>query len=307
MVNWAQLLFNTLVTGSLYVLVALGLTMTYALLNYVNVSHAELITFGAYVGYTASDIAGLGLSWAFVTSFFFTGLIGVFSYLIVFRPLARRGGGFMVLCIASIGYGLVLRYAIQQAWGRKSLLYHVPFRGFNVGPIRMTWLWVSIATIAVVLVVLLHLMLTRTKLGKAMRATSNNPILARACGINTEKIMIVVWFLGSALAGIAGFFHGCETTVIPVLGWKMLIMGMAVVILGGIGSVYGTIAAAYLIGAAENLSLVPLGALNLSAEYKVIVGFAIIAIMLIFKPGGLAEIKMPKRAPKILPERKKLG
>lgn len=293
--NWAQLLLNSAITGSLYFLLTLGLTMTYDLLNFANVSHAELITFGAYIGYTVSDTLKLGFPWGVATSFFLTGLLGVFSYLVVFRPLARRGAGFIHLCIASVGYGLTLRFLMQQAWGGDVVLFKARFKGFDLGPLRMSWLGVTVLAMAVALFLSLHLMLTRTNLGKAMRATSNNLILARACGINTEWILLLVWFFGSALAGMGGVFKGSDAMVIPVLGWNLLIIVFATAILGGIGSFYGAFAAAYSMGLAENLSVAALGHLGLSTDYKGIVAFGILTAMLIFKPKGLAGIKLDRR------------
>jgi branched-subunit amino acid ABC-type transport system permease component len=290
--NWAQLLLNSAITGSLYFLLTLGLTMTYDLLNFANVSHAELITFGAYIGYAVSDTMKLGFPWAVAVSFILTGLLGVFSYLVVFRPLARRGADFIHMCIASVGYGLTLRFLMQQAWGRDIILFEARFKGFDLGPIRTSWLGVSIIALAAALFISLHLILTRTKLGKAMRATSNNPVLARACGIDTELILLLVWFLGSALAGIGGIFKGCDSMVIPVLGWNLLIMVFATAILGGIGSSYGAFVAAYSIGLAENLSVAALGRLGLSTDYKSLVAFGILTAMLIVKPSGLAGIRL---------------
>jgi branched-subunit amino acid ABC-type transport system permease component len=293
--NWAQLLLNSAITGSLYFLLTLGLTMTYDLLNFANVSHAELITFGAYIGYVVSDTLNLGFIWGVTASFFSSGLLGIISYMLVFRPLARRGADFIHLCIASVGYSLTLRFLMQQAWGQDIVLFESRFKAFTLGPIRLSWLGVSIMAMAIALFVSLHLILTRTKLGKAMRATSNNIVLAKASGINTEQVLLVVWFLGSALAGIGGVLKGCDTMVIPVLGWNLLIMVFATAILGGIGSFYGAFAAAYSIGLAENLSVATLGHLGLSTDYKGIVAFGILTAMLILKPTGLSGIKVFRR------------
>lgn len=291
MVNWEQILFNGLLTGSFYFLLTIGLTMTYKLLNFPNVAHAEFITFGAYIGYTISERLQLGFVGGIIASFLLTGLVGVLSYLIIFRTLAKRGGGSMDLCVASIGFGLAFRFIIQQIWGREVLLFEHRFLGFSLGAIRVTWLWILTIFVAVIFFISFHLILTKTKLGKAMRATSNNPVLARACGINTEKIIVLVWFIGSALAGIGGMLKACDTRITPELGWNLIIIVFAVAIFGGIGSFYGAIIASYIIGLVENLSLIPLATFMLSTEYKVIVAFMLLVIILIFKPRGLVELK----------------
>ncbi|MEM4165500.1 MAG: branched-chain amino acid ABC transporter permease [Nitrososphaerales archaeon] len=288
--NIAQILFNSLLTGSLYVLAAIGLTLTYGILKFPNVAHAEFITFGAYFAYTVADIWKLGFPAGAAAALVATGVLGVASQLFVFGPLIRKGASILHLTVASIGYGIVLRYAMQEVWGRKDLYFSAYYPGFDLGPIRVTPLWLSFIFLAVAVVAVFHFLLTRTKIGRAMRATSNNPALAQASGIDTKKVILLVWFLGSALAGLGGVMKASDTRITPVLGWDVLIMSFAAVIFGGVGSIYGTILAGYILGFVENLGVIGLVALGLSTEYRFLLGFLVLVCALIFAPQGIAGI-----------------
>lgn len=136
----------------------------------------------------------------------------------------------------------------------------------------------------------MHIFLTRTIIGKAIRASANNPELAMASGINIDKISVVVWVVGAALAGVGGLFRAADTRVVPIIGWEILLPAFAVVILGGIGSFYGAITACFILGLAENIGVVFLSAFNLSTDYRFAVAFIVLILTLIFKPTGLGGL-----------------
>jgi branched-subunit amino acid ABC-type transport system permease component len=136
----------------------------------------------------------------------------------------------------------------------------------------------------------MHILLTRTKLGKAIRASANNPELAMASGVNIEKIALVVWVVGAALAGVGGLFRAADTRLVPLIGWEILLPAFAVVILGGIGSFYGALIATYIIGLAENFGVVFLVMFKLSTDYKFAIAFIILILTLIFKPSGFGRL-----------------
>jgi branched-subunit amino acid ABC-type transport system permease component len=153
-----------------------------------------------------------------------------------------------------------------------------------------TGLWIYIIIAAVSMSAVMHTVLTRTKIGKAMRAASSNPELALASGIDVDKVALLGWSIGAALAGIGGLFRALDTRIVPMIGWEMLIPTFAATILGGIGSFYGALVAAYLIGLAENLGLVALSAVGLSTEYRPAIAFIILILTLILKPAGLGKL-----------------
>ncbi len=289
MINWEQVLFNSVVTGSLYLIASVGLTLTYGLSRFPNFAHAELMTFGAYMGYLVTQQLGVSYPVGIAVAFLASGVLGFLSYRGVFEPLSKRRATIIHLMVASIGLGFVVRHVIGQIWGWSPLSFRAVWSSFDVGPLRVTGLWLWIILAALVLAIVGHFMLTQTKLGKAIRATSFNPELALASGININRVTLTTWFLGAAFAGVAGLFKGSMTKLSPLLGWEIILPAFAVSILGGVGSFYGSIAAAFIIGLAENIGVVLLANLGISTEYRMAIAFIILIATLIFRPRGLAR------------------
>lgn len=290
MINWPQVLFNSCVTGSLYLIAATGFTLTYGLSRFPNFAHAEFMTFGAYIGYLVAVQLGLGFLLAFPFAFLASGVLGLLSYKGAFQPLLRHGRTSVIhLMIASIALGFIYRYSIGQVWGWSPKSLEVGWPAFNIGMIRVTGLWLGLILVALAMTGIMHLILTRTKMGKAIRGTSSNPDLALASGININKVTLITWFIGAALAGIAGLFYGADTKLSPMLGWEIVIAAACVSILGGIGSFYGALAAAFLVGLAENIGVVGLTSLGLSTEYRMAIAFLILILTLIFRPQGISR------------------
>lgn len=277
-INIAQVLFNSVVTGSL--------------LRFPNFAHAELVTVGAYAAYVVMLASNLNFPLALVAAFVASSLVAVASHLLAFKPLSKRGAGMIELMVASIGVGVFIRYVVQEIWGAAQRTYGIVRQIFDFGVVRATDVDLAMIGSAVAFVVILHLFLVKTKLGKAMRATSDNPSLAMASGINVDRILLIVWLIGGGVAGVAGAFYAAKTRLVPILGWEILLPIFAVVVLGGIGSFYGAIAAAYIMGLAENLGVVLLANLGLSTGYKPAIAFAILIAVLLLKPTGLAGLKV---------------
>lgn len=282
-----QLVINSVVTGSIYVLIAIGLTLVYRVLKFANFSHAELITFGAYMAYIVNVSLGMDLFYGGLAAFLLTGALGIATDRLVFKKLRKNGSNVISMMIASIGIGLVLRQSIQEKWGPNQLWYDIETRTFEIFGGSITEMQVYIILISIALILILHFMFTRTKLGKAMRGVSDNPQLAMASGIDTEKILLWVWFIGGGLAGIGGVFRGADTRLVPLLGWEIILSAFAVVILGGIGSFYGAIIAAYILGFAENFGVSILSDLYISTGYRPAIAFMILIIVLIVRPSGI--------------------
>ncbi|NJD77886.1 MAG: branched-chain amino acid ABC transporter permease [Candidatus Methanoperedens sp.] len=282
-----QIIINSVVTGSIYVMIAVGLTMIYRVLKFANFSHAELVTFGAYTAYIINVSLGLNLFYGLVVAFFLTGLLGIASDRLVFKKLRSKGSSVISMMIASIGIGLVVRQSIQEVWGPQIRWYEFESKTYELLGGSITMLHIYIIAISTAIIFLLHFLFTRTKLGKAMRGVSDNPQLAMASGIDTEKILLWVWFIGGGLAGIGGVLRGADTRLVPLLGWEVLLSAFAVVILGGIGSFYGAILAAYLLGFAENFGVVLLSELSISTGYRPAIAFIILILVLLLKPWGI--------------------
>ena len=290
MVNWGQVFLNSAITGSLYLIGAVGLTLTYGLSKFPNFAHAEFITLGAFFGYMVAEPLGLGLLPSLIASFIATGLVGLLCYRGIFQPLGKKGATIIHLMVASIALGLVLRYSIGSIWGWEPLYFKTAWPSFDIGPLRITSLWIWLIFVAVTLSIIMHLILVYTKIGKAIRATNSNPELALASGINIDRVVLLTWFIGAGLAAVAGIFRAANTQIWPMTGWDIILPMFAVAILGGIGNFYGSLGAAFIIGLAENLGVVALMALGLSTSYRIAIAFIILILTLIIRPEGLAML-----------------
>ena len=289
-VNWAQVLFNSGVTGSIYLLGAVGLSLTYGLSGFPNFAHAEFVTLGAFIGYAVADQLGLGLPAALIVAFLGVGIVGFLCYRGIFQPLAKRGATIIHLMVASIALGFILRHSIGAIWTGCPYYFAASWHSYHIGTVVVTGLQLWLIFTAIALAVIMHIVLTRTKIGKAIRATSSNPELALASGINIERVIWLTWFIGAGLAAVAGVFRAADTVVLTMTGWDIILPMFAVAILGGIGNYYGAIAAAFIIGLAENIGVAILIALGFPSEYRMAVAFLILIVTLIVKPQGLAML-----------------
>ncbi len=289
-VNWIQILLNSAVTGSLYLIGAVGLTVTYGLSGFPNFAHAEFLTLGAFIGFWIAEDIGAPLPVAFIVAFLITGIISVLCYRFIFQPLAKKGASTIHLMVASIALGFIIRYSIGAVWSWTPMYFSIKWPSYIVGSVRIAGQWSLLIVVALVLAFSMHLILIKTRIGKAIRASSSNPDLALASGINVGRIILITWFAGAGLAAVAGIFRAVNTQIWPLTGWDIILPIFAVVVLGGIGNYYGAIAAAFIIGLAENVGVVFLTSIGLSTEYRMAIAFIIIVITLIVKPQGLAML-----------------
>ena len=276
-----QLLVYGLVLGSIVALGAVGVTLTFGILGFANFAHGDLMTFGAYVALTVYTWLALPLWLAFVASIAATVLLAIVIDQTLFRRFRDRRP--IVLLISSFGVALILRSLVQIVFGPGTVLYSTKlqiaerFWGLRVKPDQ-----ILIVVLALVLVVALHLFLSRTKTGKAMRAMADNPNLAKLSGIDTERVVLWTWAIGGALAAVAGIMLGLNSRLQPEMGWFILLAIFAATIVGGIGKPYGAILGGYVIGICTEASV-----LVLPTEYSPVVPFAILVLMLIWRPTGL--------------------
>jgi len=290
-----QTLLNGVITGSIYFMVSIGLTLQYQLMKFPNLTHAELFTIGAFITYIFADIVGLGYWFSLPIGAVLTGGVAALIYLIVFKQLIKRGASLSHLIIAAAGMGILLRYALWEAAGRRSYFYSEFFTPYDIGSIRLSVLWIAIIIVAALTTLMLFLLFTKTMLGKAVRGLSSNPLLARVSGIDADKMTILVWFLSGVLAGLAGSLRAADTRLTPELGVEVLIPMFAVTVLGGIGSVSGAFMGAYILGLAESFGVVPLSSLGFPTEYKALTAFAALVITILILPTGLSSLLSKER------------
>ncbi len=290
----AQILVDGITSGAMIGLGAIGLTLTYGLLRFANFAHGEFATWGAYFALViagaigpAAPLGPLTFGWplllALAASMVLTALLAWALDALLFRRL-RRHGSAIVLVIASFGASLALRSALEFGFGPQPFYYSRDIAmTVRIAPhMRATWDQIVVLGLALALMLAMHLMMTRTPLGRAMRAVSENADLARLAGIDPARIVRVTWLLGGALAASAGVFLGVTVQLRPSMGFELLLPLFAAAILGGIGSVPGAMVGGLVIGIAEAAS-VPIA----GAEYRAAVAFVVMLVMLLLRPAGL--------------------
>jgi branched-subunit amino acid ABC-type transport system permease component len=268
---YAQLLLNGIIAGSIYALFAVGLTMVYGVFRFINFAHGELIAWGAYLTlfFTRSPFLW-PIYFAALPALLITALIGLAQDRFVFEPL--RHGNRITLLIASIGLSYFLRNAIRLFWGSDLQTYGLtPSRGIEFAGLSITSAQITMMAAAVLFLGTLYLILTRTMLGKSLRAVADNLILARIMGISIKRVSVILLAV--------------DTNLEPLMGLTNLIKAFAAVLLGGAGNVWGALLGGLIIGVAENLSVA-----FISPGYKDFISFALIILMLLFRPRGIFGI-----------------
>ena len=284
-----QLIANGLVTGSIIAIAAIGLSLVYGILKIVNFAHGEYLTFGAYMAFTINVTLGGPMVTAVLFAMAATALLGVVLEFILWRPMRARGAGVVGLFIVAIGLALVLRHVIFLVWGASPQKYDVDvFQVYDLGVIRLSLSQIIAVTIAFSAIVLVGLMLARTRLGKAMRAVSDNRELAAVAGIDIDRVIVYTWILGSALAGLGGVLLGLvQGAFTPNMGFAVLLPIFAAVVLGGVGSAYGALVGGIALGLVMEVSTWDTLAGGVESVYKPVVAFAVLIVTLLFRPQGV--------------------
>jgi branched-chain amino acid transport system permease protein len=300
-----ELVVNGLFLGSIIALGAIGLSLVYGILKFAHIAHGDFMTWGAYIAFfllgtlfprIGLEGAGFG-PFTFGPSLFLalplTVLALVATAIIldrtIYRRLRHRGIGTVVIAMASLGVAIGMRGLVQVIWGGGTEQYPRLSKPFYQLPfdVRIPPDGLFIIAVTVILVLALYLFLTRTKMGKAMRATSDNLELARVSGIDTERVIWWTWAIGATLAATAGVLLAVfQAQIYPIMGWRFLIPLFAAVILGGIGSPYGALAGALIIGVTSEISTQ-----WLNPSYKPAIAFGIMILALLFRPRGLFGVR----------------
>ena len=296
-----SLVVNGVFLGGIIALGAIGLSLVFGILNFANIAHGDYMITGAYVAFFFIDSflpvlgiesQGLGpftFGYPLLIALPFGAMAGALAAIsldsLIYRRLRQRGANAAVLAMTSLGLAIAIRGLVQIIWGTQVLHYPRESRQVFHLPldVRIPPDNIFIAVVAILLVVSVYLLLTRTKMGKAMRATADNPDLALVTGINTQRVIWATWAIGGGLAAIAGVLLAVsQAQLLPIMGWKFLIPLFAAVILGGIGNPYGALAGAFIIGVVSEVSTQ-----WINPSYKPAVAFAIMIVMLLFRPRGL--------------------
>ena len=284
-----QLVANGLVTGSVIAIAAVGVSLVYGILRLVNFAYGDFMAFGALAAYAFNGPLGVGMIPATLLGMLATAVLSLVLDVALWRPLRARRAGFMSLFLASIGLALVLRQVLLLAYGPQPQTYKVDqYKVYVIGSVRLSEPQLITIVGATVAIAAVGVVLSRSTVGRTMRALADDRALAAIAGIHVGRVITYTWIISGLLAGLAGVLAGLvQSSFDPNFGFQLLLPVFAAVVLGGIGSAYGALAGGLVLGLAMELSTWPslLGGVN--PVYKPVVAFAILAAALMVRPQGL--------------------
>jgi branched-chain amino acid transport system permease protein len=283
-----QLIINGLIAGAIYSLVASGFSLIYFTNKFIHFAHGATIAFSAYIMYFLFSVLGLNFWISIIFSIIFASLLGLTMNFLVYKQLRKRKASSIILLISSFATLIFLESLILIFFGAdvKTIGYLKITKGLEFLGAIITPLQIVIIAVSLILFVSLLFLMKRTKIGKAMRAVSDNKNVAEIVGISSERIYNWSFIIGSAIAGIAAILVGLEQNLEPMMGANLMIKGFTGAIIGGISSVPGAVLGSFILGFAENL-----GIWFLPSSYKDAIAFVILFIFLLFRARGLFGIK----------------
>ncbi len=275
---------NGLLFGVILALAALGLNLIFGTTGLTNFAHGELVTFGALATYVFNAHAHLPVLLAIPCAVILSGVFGWAQDKGFWAPLRRRGTGLIAMMIVSIGMSIFLRYTYQYFFGGGTFSYnqYVTQDAWSLGPVEMQPKNVIAMLVGLGVLAAVSVALATTRLGKATRAVSDNPALAASSGINVNRVITVVWITGTALAGLSGALLGVRQQVDFQMGFLVLLLVFAAVTLGGLGTTWGAMIGAIIVGL-----FIELSTLFVPSELKNVGALAILILVLLVRPQGI--------------------
>lgn len=286
-----QLMANGIIAGSIYALIAIGFTIIYRTAKFFHFAHGAVFAAGAYLAYTFFILFDINPIISFFLAIALLVLLGTAINWLVYFPLRKNNAPNLVYLIASFGVFIFLQNLIQLIFGAQILTLRTgPIKeGHHILGAVISDIQILIIVSSLVLFFLTWLFIQKSKLGNAIRAVSDDSIGARVVGINSEKVILTAFAIGSALAGVAGILISLETNIEPTMGFNAILKGIIASIIGGIGSIPGALFGGLFLGLAENL-----GIWKIQAGWKDAIAFAILIIFLLLRPSGIMGIKTKK-------------
>ena len=279
-----QQLVNGLTLGSVYAVIAIGYTLVFGVLNIVNMAHGGIIMMGAYIGLLLVTMAGWGLFPALIVVMVGGAILGYLLEVLALRPLRGKKATHLAPLICTIGVSIFLESAALLVFGPQTRAFPTDYNQLmDLGLFKISQIQIISMGTAIVLMVLLILLLNKTRIGKAVRATAENIETASLLGIHTRRIITFTVMLASALGAVAGVLIALSFNALePTMGTSMGFKGVAVLIMGGLGNVGGAMAGGFILGVAEVFS-VAYGA----SSFRDAVAFGLIILILFIRPQGL--------------------
>jgi branched-chain amino acid transport system permease protein len=269
--------------GLLIAMCAVGLSLIFGTTGLTNFAHGELVTLGAVVAFFINS-HGVPLIAAALIAIVVGGLVGAANELGLWRPLRRRGTGLVAALVVSIGLSLAARYLIQTFYGGRSNAYidYQSQLARNYGVFTLTDRDLYSIIISVIVLIGVAVMLQRTRIGKAMRAVADNRDLAASSGIDVNRVILVVWVMGGALAALGGVLLGLSDQVQWDMGFRLLLLMFAGVTLGGLGTAYGALVGSLIVGV-----FVQMSTLVIPDDVKYVGGLLLLIVILVIRPQGI--------------------
>ncbi len=280
-----QQAINALTLGSLYALIAIGLAITFSILDVVNFAQGSLVMWGAYLGVVFAVGLGLGFWAPMLGSMFLVGLIGIALERTSLQPLRLRNAPPIAALLATLGAATILDHLILIVFGPETRAFPTPFpvRMVEVGGAQISTLELTITGIAFLLLFGLQAMLRRTRLGLAMRAIAQDGRVAGLMGIDTDRVVALAFGVGAAVGGVGGVLTGIYYNSVDIsMGYSAGLKGFSAMVIGGMGSLPGAILGGFVLGAAETAATAVFW-----SGYRDIVAFGLLILVLIVRPSGL--------------------
>jgi len=281
-----QQIANLLFIGSVYSLFALGYTLIFGVLDILNLAHSAIFMVGAFVALVLVVNLGLNIVLAFVLAMAATGVAGIILNAVAFAPLRARGASNLAPMISSLGVAIILQTVALGIFGGhvyrfpQGTLPNIPL---TIGEVHVDALQIAIFLIAIVLMAALQFMMRATRLGKSIRAVAENQRAAKLLGINVERVIAITFAISSALGGAAGVLVGLSLNAIaPDMGQNIELKGLAVIIVGGMGSIPGALIAGFFLAATEVFSISVI-----SSTVRDAIAFGLLFIVLLIRPSGI--------------------
>jgi branched-chain amino acid transport system permease protein len=281
----ARLSVNGLQFGLIIGMCAIGLSMIYGTTGLVNYAHSEMITLGAVLAWMFNVTYGIHLVLAAILAMILGSGAGMGLDRFLWRPLRKRTTGLVAMSIVSIGLSMFMQYAILYQFGdrpSKYADYSVQRKSINLGPVSLSPKEIIVMSLSAGLLLLVGLALKYTRIGRAMRAVSDNPDLAASSGIDVNRVVNLVWFVGAALVTLGAVFQGVSETVVWTMGQQLLLLTFAAVTLGGLGTAFGAMAGSVLVGVAILTCTV-----FWPSELQTVPALVLMIVILLVKPQGL--------------------
>lgn len=289
MTELLQLLVNGLVNGSVLAMAAVGLSLAFGVLKIVNYAHGDLLTVGAYSAVAINVGAGQSMVVSVLVSVVSVTILVLVIEFLLFRPLRSKGAGLLSKFFIAIGLALILRNVVSLVFGSNPQRFDIDaVKVYELGVVRLTLSQVIVIVSALIIIPLLGVMLAKTTVGRNMRAISDDNDLAAVAGVNVQRTIVYTWILSGGLAAFSGVLQGLvQNSFDPNMGFLLLLMIFAAVILGGVGSAYGALSAGLALGVIMDVATWSGFLGGLPTVYKPVIAFAVLILVLLVRPSGI--------------------